>query len=216
VSASLPYPDDEYNLGASSNTEDDAMRALLLALAVAGSVAVPALAQNVALGAYPKLDLTGFSGDAGALPKAVNDIEAASGGRVAEIRYNNAGGAPSYDFVLVKGADVSFQRVSKSNGGTISLTGDTTPAWMLDWQARKDASLAQTAKVGLADAIRTAESARNGSPAVAAGIARSASNPTSDVHAYNVSILQAGEQRRVAVDSQSGEVIEDPSALAVW
>ena len=46
-----------------------------------------------------------------------------------------------------------------------------------------------------------------------AGIARSASNPTSDVQAYMVGILKDGQLKRVAVNSQSGSRIENPEAL---
>jgi hypothetical protein len=70
-----------------------------------------------------------------------------------------------------------------------------------------------TAKVSLADAIRTAEASEDGAPAVVAGVARSASNPTSDVHAYMVGILKNGDLQRVAVDSKTGLVIANPSML---
>jgi hypothetical protein len=46
---------------------------------------------------------------------------------------------------------------------------------------------------------------------MAAGIARSASNPDSDVHAYNLLLNRGGSM--VAIDSSAGEVISDPSAL---
>jgi hypothetical protein len=71
---------------------------------------------------------------------------------------------------------------------------------------------AEGASVSLSAAVLTAERSKN-APAVAAGIARSASNPTSEVQAYNVMLDMDGSARRVAVDDSSGEVISDPSAL---
>jgi uncharacterized membrane protein YkoI len=168
------------------------------------------------MAAHPDINLSGFKGDAGTLPNAIAAIEAASGGRVVEIRYNNVAGTPGYDVVLAKGAQVSFQRVSKPGAGMTELSDKTKPAWMLDWQAREDISLINTAKVSLADAVRTAEAQMGGSPAVAAGMAKSAAGANTDVKAYNVAILQRGEERRVAVDSANGSVIADPGMLAAW
>jgi uncharacterized membrane protein YkoI len=74
---------------------------------------------------------------------------------------------------------------------------------------------AEQAQTPLAQAIRTAEQARN-APAVAAGIARGASNPGADVQAYNVLVDQNGTVRRVSVDASTGQVIADPQALAGW
>jgi hypothetical protein len=71
----------------------------------------------------------------------------------------------------------------------------------------------EAAKVSLGDAIRTAEASQGGAPAVVAGIARSAAKAETDVHAYMVGILKNGTLKRVAVDSQTGLVIEESSAL---
>ena len=195
------------------------MRRLILAVAAATSLATttPALAQDVGLRSFPKLDLSGFSGDPTALPKAVADIESSSGGRVLELRYNNVDGVPGYDVVVAKGQQVQFLRLGRPAAGLVEISEKAVPPWMLDRQSQRNAKLGETAKVALADAIRTAEGNKGGAPAVAAGIARSAANPTSDVHAYNISILSKdGIQRRVAVDSQTGLVIADPSALSAW
>jgi uncharacterized membrane protein YkoI len=194
------------------------MRTLFLALTAASALTLvaPASAQDVGLRPYPNIDLAGFSGDPTALPKAVANIEKLTGGRVVEIRYNNVAGVPSYDVVLAQGSDVRFLRFSKPGAGPIELTQTTTPSWMLDWRARTNVALEQSAKVPLADAITKAEASMNGAPAVAAGIAQSAANPSSDVHAYNVSILREGDQHRVAVDSQTGYLIENPASLAAW
>jgi hypothetical protein len=194
------------------------MRILPLALAAATSLAAatPMLAQNVGLRAFPELNLTGFSGEPTALPKAVSNIETLSGGRVVEIRYNNVAGVPSYDVVVAQGDQVRFLRFSRAGSAPLELTETATPAWMLDWRAEKNVNLGQVAKVRLADAIRTAEANKGGSPAVAAGIARGAADPNNAVKAYNVSILNNGVQQRVAVDSETGSVIANPEALAAW
>lgn len=194
------------------------MRAFILVLATAGSLAaaVPALAQSVAMAAHPDINLTGFNGDAGTLPNAIARIESASGGKVVEIRYNNVAGTPGYDVVLARGPQVSFVRVSKPGGGMVELSGASKPEWMLQWSARTDVGLVSTAKVPMAEAIRTAEGAMGGAPAVAAGMAQSAAGANTSVKAYNVAILKDGQERRVAVDSESGAVIANPSMLAAW
>jgi hypothetical protein len=84
---------------------------------------------------------------------------------------------------------------------------------MLHWRAREDVELAEKAKVRLVDAVRTAEAAADGAPAVAAGIAASASNLENDVPAYNVVVLRGGRTHRIAVDDQTGDTIADPRAM---
>jgi hypothetical protein len=186
------------------------------ALVVACALATAASAQSVAMPPHPDINTTGFKGDANTLSDAVKSVEAASGGRVVEIRYNNVSGTPGYDIVVERGSKVSFQRFSNAGDGPFVVTGVTQPAWMLDWANRKDVSLVSKAKVSLPVAIRTAEAATLSGPAVAAGIAKSASNPTSLVHAYNIAVLRDGRLRRIAVDSDTGEVIANPGALAAW
>jgi hypothetical protein len=191
------------------------MRALLLALATVSSLAAaaPTLAQTLRVNSNLSINVTGFSGDPNILPQAVTNIESLNGGRVAAISYDNVSGAPGYDIIVLKGSDVRFWRLDKPAGQPVELTGVSVPSWMLTWRSQRRATAVKDAKVSLADAIRTAEASRQGAPAVVAGIARSASNPTSDVQAYTVGILQDGGLHRVAVDSQTGQRIEDPSAL---
>jgi hypothetical protein len=197
------------------------MRDFLLALAAAGSLAAvgPVLAQSAArsvpMAPRPGVSLAGFSGDAQALPNAISAIEAATGGRVVEIRYNNVAGVGGFDFVLARDSQLSFERVTGPNGDMTELSGQGMPSWMLDWPGRKDARLVSMAKVPLADAVRTVESTM-GAPAVAAGMAQTAANANTSVKAYNVAIVKDGEERRVAVDSDNGFLIADPSMLAAW
>jgi uncharacterized membrane protein YkoI len=195
------------------------MRALLLALAAASlATAAPALGQRVGvgLGGTPNLNLTGFNGDVHALPDAVTTIEKSSGGRVAEIRFDNIDGVPGYDVVLVQGDHVRFQRFSRPSDKVVEFTQTKTPKWMLGWQSQRNASLVKGAKVPLADAIRTASARMGGAPAVAAGISHGASSPTTRIHAYNVAVLRNGRQERVAVNSDSGAIITNPGALPRW
>jgi hypothetical protein len=190
------------------------MRALLLVLATVSSLAVaaPTFAQTLKVNSKLSIDVHGFSGDPKILPDAVNKIESL-GGRVAGIAYNNVAGTPGYGIIVLKGSEVRFWRLDKPTGDAVELTGASVPSWLLTWGEQRRATAVKDAKVSLADAIRTAEASERGAPAVVAGIARSAANPTSDVHAYMVGILKDGRLTRVAVDSQTGSRISNPDAL---
>jgi len=194
--------------------KDVDMRVFILALSAATTLAAtaPALAQNVGLKDHPELNLAGFSGDPTALPKAVHNIETLTSGRVVEIRYDNVQGVPGYDVVVAHGPNVKFQRFTRPGSGPVELSEATTPAWMLNYRTQKNVSLASNAKIRLADAIHTASASMGGAPAVAAGIAHGAAKQ-SHVHAYNVLLVRNGKQQRVAVNSDSGNVIANPQAL---
>ncbi|KQW66502.1 hypothetical protein ASE17_05410 [Phenylobacterium sp. Root77] len=191
------------------------MRALLLALATVSSLAAaaPSLAQTLKVNQNLSIDVTGFSGDPKILPDMVTNIEALNGGRVAAITYDNVAGAPGYSAIVLKGEEVRFWRLDNPTSQAVELIGASVPAWMLTWRNQRRASAVKAAKVSLADAIRTAEASEKGAPAVVAGIARSASNPTSEVQAYMVGLLKDGRLKRVAVDTRSGSPIENPEAL---
>lgn len=196
------------------------MRRLAAAVAcvsVLGLAAPAALGQPVAQRPQLSGDIAGFSGDPGALPSAIDHIEQATGGVVTEARFANVNGVPGYDAAVAKGGAVTLMRVAEPSRGVVVLTGDTVPVWMMHWRARRDVHFAVHAPISLSAAVRSAEKAYNGEPAVAAGIATSASAPDSDVHAYNVLLLRhGGSHHRVAIDSATGEVIANPSALANW
>jgi hypothetical protein len=132
---------------------------------------------------------------------------------VAVIAYNNFGGRPGYGVVLLNGSDVSWKRLDTPDGKPVQLTELEAPSWMKSWRNDKRIAVLQAAKVPLADAIKTAEASQDGAPAVVAGIARSAGNNLSDVQAYAIGILKDGKLRRVAVNTMTGSLIADPSAL---
>jgi hypothetical protein len=191
------------------------MRALLLALATVSSLAAaaPTLAQTLRVNSNLSINVAGFSGDPNILPDAVTNIESKSGGRVAAITYNNVAGTPGYAVIVLKGSDVRFWRLDKPSGQPAELTDASAPAWMLTWRNQRRAAVLTAAKVSLADAIRTAEAANRGAPAVVAGIARSAGKPSSSVHAYMVGILKDGRLIRVAVNTETGGRILNPEML---
>ena len=193
------------------------IRKLSIACAIAATAslcAAGASAQSVSQKPYTKADVASWTGNANTLPSVVRRIQATTGGRVLEIRYTDRDGAPGFRAALAKGANVTFLRVA-ANGQAVAMSAATVPDWMLKWKARADVRQAMMATVPLTQAIRTAEQQGEG-PAVAAGIASSASNPTSDVQAYNVLIYRDGDVRRFAVDIRTGQIIENPRALADW
>jgi uncharacterized membrane protein YkoI len=175
-----------------------------------------AAAQQVAQPSYAKGDVMAFKGDAHTLINAINHIEQMSGGKVMEIRFTDMNGMPGYHIVLAKNGQVQFLKLQQDSANLVELDDRSMPDWMLKWRQRKDVHYATTAKVPLAQAIQTAEDGWNRAPAIAAGIARSASNPDSEVQAYNVLVDENGMVRRVAVDDTTGEIIADPQALAGW
>ena len=190
---------------------------IVCAMAAAAALcAASAPAQDVAQRPFTKSDLSGWSGDRDTLPRMIRQIEGATGGRVLEIRYTTRDGPPGYHVAVFKGGRVTFLRVAAQGSDSAELSAASLPEWMLKWKARADVNQALKATVPLAEAIRTGEQAAGGAPAVAAGIAASASNPPSDVQAYNVLIYRDGDVRRISVDDKTGQIIADPSALAEW
>jgi hypothetical protein len=185
------------------------------ALGLTALVGVNASAQGVAQAGYYKGDLDAFHGNAQSLIQALRAFHAGSDARVVEIRFSDRNGDPGYNAVLQKNGRVDFVHVDET-GKSVELDSASLPAWMLKRNSRIDLKFDRKATVPLAQAISTAEAAHDGAPAIAAGIARSASNPDSDVHAYNVLLDERGTIQRVAVDSMTGQVISDPQALTAW
>jgi hypothetical protein len=146
----------------------------------------------------------------------IGKIETTTGGHVIEIRFTNADGTPGYRAVVDHGGQLEFMRIAASNGAAVEIANSNVPDWMLHWRDRKAAEIARQAKVPLVEAIRTAEKSADGAPALAAGVAASATNPSTDVKAYNVLVYHDGDVVRVAVDGDTDQVIANPQALASW
>jgi uncharacterized membrane protein YkoI len=185
------------------------------ALGLTALMGADASAQGVAQAGFYKGDLDAFHGDDQSLIQALQAFHAGTAARVVEIRFSDKNGDPGYDAVLQKQGRVEFVHIDE-NGRSVELDSASLPDWMLTRKSKMDLRFDRKATVPLAQAIATAEAADGGAPAVAAGIARSASNPDSDVHAYNVLLDKGGMTKRVAIDSMTGQVISDPQALTAW
>jgi uncharacterized membrane protein YkoI len=160
--------------------------------------------------------MAGFNGAPDSLTTMIGKIETTTGGRVIEIRFTNADGMPGYRAVVDHGGQLQFMRIAASEGVAVELSRTSVSDWMLQWRDRKAAEQARQAKTPLDEAIRIAEKSADGSPALAAGIAASATNPSTDVKAYNVLVYHDGDVQRVAVNADTGQVIANPQALASW
>jgi hypothetical protein len=193
------------------------MKNCIRALFLAGMLPLTgaAIAQGVAQSHYLKGDISGFHGTQDTLINSIRVIERSTGGTVTEIRFSRANGLPGYHAVVAKGGSIEFIYIQEKSANVVQIDASSGPVWMLKWRDRSEVHFAEKAKVTLSAAILTAELSTkgNGAPAVAAGIARSASNPTAEVQAYNVMLDINGNAHRVAVDDSTGEVISDPSAL---
>jgi uncharacterized membrane protein YkoI len=174
-----------------------------------------ALAQQVSQPGFTNADISAFQGNDTTLVNSIALIEQATGGKVIDIRFSNTtNGTPGYNVVLVKAAQVQFFHIEGRSKHVVELNASSKPVYMLNWTGKADVHFATQAQVSLSTAIQTAQQSQPGAPAMAAGIARSASNPDSDVHAYNVLLNRGGSVKRVAIDSSTGQVISDPSALS--
>jgi uncharacterized membrane protein YkoI len=162
---------------------------------------------------YAAADVAAFHGSQSTLTNAIEAVQQSTGGTVVEIRFAQSGATPGFHTVVAKNGGVEFAHIDQGSKSVVPV--DTRPDWMLKWQQKTAVQLAKSATVSLSQAIRTAEASKN-APAIAAGIARSASNPDSAVHAYNVLIDANGSLTRIAVDSSTGQIISDPSVLQGW
>jgi hypothetical protein len=175
-----------------------------------------AIAQQVSQPPYSTGDVQAFRGDQNTLTTAIQAIQQSTGGKVVEIRFAPSDVAQAFNTVVVQSGQAQFMRVAVPSKKVDKISAKVTPDWMLKWQQRAEVKAALDAKVSLSDAIRAAQRSA-GAPAIAAGIARSASNPDGSVHAYNVLLLLAGGSvGRLAIDSTNGELLADPQALEGW
>lgn len=160
--------------------------------------------------------LEGFDRDADDLPRAIALLER-SGALVADIRFDGLGGRAGFDAALEQGGHVVFVRLPRGAARFIALPRGEQPAWMRSWRTRAQLAAAQHAKVGLANAVRQAETDAGNLPAVAASVATQASDPVRYAPAYNVLVLTPDDAvQRVAVDARTGLSVADLGALASW
>jgi hypothetical protein len=190
------------------------MRVLLMAMTgvLVCNPAVSQVAQPIA----PIGDIGGFSGDRNTLPRVISSVAKASGGDVIGARYATRNGVGGFDVVISKDGQLDFIRLEGIGAQPRRIDLGSRPTWMLSWAQRAHVRIARAAKVPLETAVRTAEESERG-PAVAAGIAQGVASYETDVYAYNVLIRSGdGPVRRVAIDSDNGQVICDPGALPDW
>jgi len=147
------------------------------------------------------------------LPTAISTIEAKTGGKVMDIRFVDAGGAPVYEAVVVTSGTVGLARLDAQTGAVSGFDHDQTPDQSYDWEHQRDLNSFAKATTPLSAAIETAEQLA-GTSAVNAGLAE-ALTPDNDVLAYNIEVVKGGRVERIAVDAATNEVIADPSAIGL-
>jgi uncharacterized membrane protein YkoI len=147
------------------------------------------------------------------LPTAISTIEAKTGGKVMDIRFVDAGGAPVYEAVVVTPDKVGLARLDTQTGVLSGLDHDQVSDQSYDWEHQRDLRSFAKATTPLSTAIETVEQVA-GVPAVNAGLAAPLT-PDNDVLAYNIEVVKDGRVERIAVDATTNEVIADPNALGL-
>ncbi|MDB5393777.1 MAG: hypothetical protein JWM91_1283 [Rhodospirillales bacterium] len=147
------------------------------------------------------------------LPTAITTIEAKTGGKVMNIRFDDAGGAPVYDAVVTTSNNVGLARLDARTGVLSGFDHNQVSDQSFDWEHQRDLKSFAKATVPLSKAIATVEQVA-GTPAVNAGLATPLT-PSNDVLAYNIEVVKYGRAQRVAVDATTDELIADPSALGL-
>jgi len=147
------------------------------------------------------------------LPTAIATIEAKTGGKVMDIRFVDAGGAPVYEAVVVTPGNVSLARLDVGTGVVSGFDHGQVSDQSYDWEHQRDLRSFAKATTPLSTAVATVEQIA-GAPAVNAGLAAPLT-PDNDVLAYNIEIVKYGRVHRVAVDATTDQVIADPSALGL-
>jgi hypothetical protein len=145
------------------------------------------------------------------LSKAVDALEAATGGKVLEIRFVDETGHERFESVVATPDAVVYMAVDPVNEAVTKIAVKKLPAWMLNWKMTEYVRSLEKANVSLSKAVAKAE-ALAGAPAIGAGLAKPLSG-TNQVLAYNVELLRNGKRERVAIDATSGAKIANPEAL---
>jgi len=163
--------------------------------------------------AEPLSALGNLAPSSASLPTAIATIEAKTGGKVMDIRFVDAGGAPVYEAVVVTPGNVALARLDVGTGVVSGFDHDQVSDQSYDWEHQRDLRSFAKATTPLSTAIATAEAAAE-APAVNAGLAAPLT-PDNNVLAYNIEIVKYGRVERVAVDATTDQVIVDPSALGL-
>jgi hypothetical protein len=145
------------------------------------------------------------------LAKAVDVLEAATGGKVLEIRFVDEVGHERFESVVAKADEVIYMAVDPATEGVTRVAVKKLPAWMLDWKLTAYVQSIEKAKVSLSKAVARAE-ALAGAPAIGAGLAKPLSG-SNHVLAYNVELLRNGKREHIAIDATSGAKIANPAEL---
>jgi uncharacterized membrane protein YkoI len=147
------------------------------------------------------------------LPTAISTIEAETGGKVMDIRFVDAGGAPVYEAVVVTSGTVGLARLDAQTGALSGFDHDQVSDQSYDREHQRDLTTFAKATTPLSAAIETAEQI-TGTSAVNAGLAAPLT-PDNDVLAYNIEVVKDGRVEQIAVDATTDEVIANPSALGL-
>jgi uncharacterized membrane protein YkoI len=145
------------------------------------------------------------------LSKAVDALEAATGGKVLEIRFVDEKGHERFESVVATPDAVVYMAVDPVSEDVTKIAVKEVPAWMLNWKMTEYVKSIEKANVPLSKAVAKAE-ALAGAPAIGAGLAKPLSG-TNQVLAYNVELLRKGKRERMAIDATSGAKIANPEAL---
>jgi uncharacterized membrane protein YkoI len=147
------------------------------------------------------------------LPAAITRIEANTGGKVMNIRFDDAGGTPVYNAVVVTPDKVGVARLDARTGDLSGFDHDQVSDQSFDWEHQRDLTSFAKATTPLSTAIATVEQIA-GTQAVNAGLATPLT-PVNDVLAYNIEVVKNGRVERIAVDANTDEVIADPNSLGL-
>jgi uncharacterized membrane protein YkoI len=147
------------------------------------------------------------------LAKAVAALEAATGGKVLEIRFVDEVGHERFESVVAKSDEVIYMAIDPVTEDVTKIDIKELPAWMLNWKLTAYVKSIEKATVPLAKAITEAE-AMAGAPAIGAGLAKPLTG-ANQVLAYNVELLAHGKRERVAIDATTGAKVANPEELYV-
>lgn len=182
--------------------------ALLLVVAAAGALALP---KSFHVRHANQAELAAAQAGQGALNRAIAAAEELSGGRVIEIHYVGGDGAGRYEATLVRNGSVDHAMVNPATRQVAIVDQAQGSARTFEYKQRADAELVVTgAKVGLRDAVASAEQASRG-VAIAADTTRSGDG---FMVAHDIETVRADMVHPVLIDAKTGLVIADVQAFA--